>query len=248
MIRIGDWFSKAWEIFTKSVGVHIVLALIVGLGSALTIGILAGPLMCGWLYVILRQLREPDYQPEIGDIGKGFEVFGQALLACILIVVGSVVVSFILSVVPILGQLLSIAAGWAIAACVLFVLPLIVDRNTAAIDAITFSFEKVKPAFWGFFGFAVLLSVINGVGSGLFAGGIVLGLVIGRVGFLIGALMSLIGLAVSLVAGPIVVIAQAAAYHDNFGEVSVIELEAPAPPQPPVEPPPFAPPTPPAPQ
>ncbi len=248
MIRIGDWFSKAWETFTKSVGVHIVLALIVGLGSVLTIGILAGPLMCGWYYIILRQLREPDYKPEIGDIGKGFEVFGHSLLAWILILVGSIVVSSILNVVPVLGQLLSIAAGWAIAACVLFVFPLIVDRNTGAIDAITLSFEKVKPAFWGFFGFAVIVTIIASVGSGLFAGGIVLGLMIGPVGLLIGGAAALIGIAAWLVGSPIAVIAQAAAYHDNFGEASVIELEAPAAPPPPVEPPPVVPPAPPTPQ
>ena len=223
MIRISDWFSKAWETFTKSVGVHIVLALIVGLGSAVTIGILAGPLMCGWLYIILRQLREPDYEPQIGDIGKGFEVFGQSLLAWILILVGSGVVSSILNRVPVLGELLSIAASWAIAACVLFVFPLIVDRKTGAIDAITLSFEKVKPAFWGFFGFAVLMSVIS----------------------LVGAAICGVGW---LVAGPVTMIALAIAYRDNFEEASVIELEAPAPPQPPVEPPPVVPPTPPAPQ
>ncbi|MCK4323080.1 MAG: hypothetical protein KAW89_01020 [Armatimonadetes bacterium] len=217
MIRISDWFSKAWEIFTKSVGVHIVLALIVGLGSTLTIGILAGPLMCGWFYIILRQLREPDYEPQIGDIGKGFEVFGQSLLAWILILVGSVVVSFVVSVVPALGQLLSVAAGWAIAACVLFVFPLIIDRNTGAIDAIKLSFETIKPAFWGFFGFAVLISVISGIGAAICG-----------VGW--------------LVAGPVTTIAVAIAYRDNFEEASAIEMEAPAPPQPPVEPPPVVPP------
>ena len=220
MIRISDWLSKAWEIFTKSVGVHIVLALIVGLGSVCTIGILAGPLMCGWLYIILRQLREPDYEAEIGDIGKGFEVFGQALLACILIVVGAVVVSFILGVVPVLGKLLFIAAGWAIATCVLFVFPLIVDRNTGAIDAIKLSFEKVKPAFWGFFGFAALISVISGIGGAICG-----------VGW--------------LVAGPVTMVALALAYQDNFGEASALQPEMPAPPPmepPPVEPPPMEPP------
>jgi len=234
MVRISDWLSKAWELFTENVGVHIVLALIVGLGSVVTISILAGPLICGWYHVILRQLREPDYEPQIGDIGKGFEVFGQALLAWIfilvasgvasfiLIAVGSVVVSFILSVVPVLGQLLSIAAGWAIAACVLFVFPLIVDRRTGAIDAITLSFEKVKPAFWGFFGFAALISVISGIGAAICG-----------VGW--------------LVAGPVTTIATAIAYRDNFEEAGALEPEMPAPPQPPVEPPPVEPPAPPAP-
>ncbi len=219
MIRISDWFSKAWETFTKSVGVHIVLALIVVLGSILTIGILAGPLWAGWYYIILRQLREPDYTPEIGDVGKGFEVFGQALLACIVIGVGSVVVSSVLNRVPVLGDLLSLAAGWAIAACVLFVFPLIVDRKTGAIDAIKLSFETIKPAFWGFFGFAVLISVISAIGAAICG-----------VGW--------------LVAGPVTTIAVAIAYRDNFEEASIIELEAPVPPQPPVEPPTVVPPAP----
>ena len=223
MIRIGDWFSKAWEIFTKSVGVHIVLALIVGLGSALTIGILAGPLMCGWFYIILRQLREPDYEPQIGDIGKGFEVFGQALLGAVLIAVAFVILWLVLIiisfVIPFVGNLVVAAGMFAVQTAVLFMYPLIIDKRMTAIDAIKQSFEKVKPAFWGFFGFAVLISVISGIGAAICG-----------VGW--------------LVAGPVTTIAVAIAYRDNFEEASVIELEAPAAPQPPVEPPPFVPPAP----
>ena len=227
MIRISDWLSKAWETFTKSVGVHIVLALIVGLGSILTIGIIAGPLMCGWYYIILRQLREPDYQPEIGDIGKGFEVFGQSFLAWLIFFAISLVAGGIAAVlgavVPVIGQLIPAAAGWAIMALFLFVFPLIIDRRLAVGEAINQSIDKVKPEFWGFFGFAVLISVIS-----------LVGLAICGVGW--------------VVAAPVTTIAVAIAYRDNFGEASIIELAAPAAPPPPVEPPPVVPPTPPAPQ
>lgn len=224
MIRIGDWLSEAWETFTKSVGVHIVLALIVGLGSSLTIGILAGPLACGWLYVILRQLREPDYEPEIGDIGKGFEVFGQALLGAVLIGVAFAVLWLVLIiisfVIPFVGNLVVAAGMFAVQTAVLFMYPLIIDKRMTAIDAIKQSLEKVKPEFWGFFGFAALISVISGIGGAICGAG-------------------------WLVAGPVTMIAVAIAYRDNFGEASALQPEMPempAPPQPPVAPPPVEPP------
>jgi len=219
MIRIGDWISKAWEIFTKSVGVHIVLALIVGLGSLLTIGILAGPLACGWLYIILRQLREPDYKPEIGDIGKGFEVFGQAFVAHLLVAAALVVlwiVMFVLSFVPLVGSLLGfvvvLAGALLVSTVVLFVDLLIIDRRMEAVEAIKASIEKVKPEFWGFFGFAVLASVIAGAG--------IIGCGIG-----------------TLVTVPVATIAIAIAYQDNFEDLAApAKPEIPAPPPaPPVE-------------
>ena len=220
MIRISDWFSKAWETFTKSVGVHIVLALLVGLGSVLTIGILAGPLMCGWLYVILRQLREPDYQPEIGDIGKGFEVFGQSFLAWLIFFAISLVAGGIAAVlgavVPVIGQLIPAAAGWAIMALFLFVFPLIIDRRLAVGEAINQSIDKVKPEFWGFFGFAVLASVIAGAG--------IIGCGVG-----------------TLVTVPVATIAIALAYRDNFEDLAAPakpEIPAPTPPVPPLSTPP----------
>ena len=220
MVRIGDWLTEAWKVFTESIGVHIVLALIVGLGSLLTIGILAGPLACGWLYIILRQLREPDYKPEIGDIGKGFEVFLQSFLAWLILLAVSLVAGIIGavlgSILPVIGQLVPTAAGWAVMALFLFVLPLIVDQRLAVGEAINQSVEKVKPEFWGFFAFAALLSVISSV----------------------GAILCLVGW---LIAGPFTFIVAAIAYRDCFDEKTATvkpEMPAPPPPEPPLATPP----------
>ena len=223
MVRIGDWLTEAWKVFTESIGVHIVLALIVGLGSLLTIGILAGPLACGWYYIILRQLREPDYKPEIGDVGKGFEVFLQSFLAWLILLgvslVAGIIGAVLGSILPVIGQLIPLAIGWAVGALFLFVLPLIIERRLAVGEAISQSVDKVKPEFWGFFGFAALVSVISGIG-GAFCG----------VGWLI--------------AGPFTIIATALAYRDNFGFAGVQAANAafadptpPTAPAPPAEPP-----------
>jgi len=165
--------------------------------------------------------REPDYEPQIGDVGKGFEVFGQALLGAVLIGVAFVILWLLLIVIsfviPFVGNLVVAAGIFAVQTVVLFMYPLIIDKRMTAIDAIKQSLEKVKPEFWSFLGFAALVSVISS------AGGIVCG---------IGTLVTL----------PIATIAVAIAYRDNFEEASALQPEAPAAPVPPVEPPPFAPP------
>ncbi len=232
MVRTGEWLSEASRVFTDSIGTHIVLALIVGFGSTLSLGILAGPLICGWYYIVLRQLREQEYRPEIGDIGKGFEVFGHSLLATIAIGAGIGVlyvvflaIWMILCFLPYVGWLLmlpfipiALAVGIAYATLILFVFPLIMDKRLAFWDAITQSFQKVASDFWGFLGFAALVSLINMAAA-----------VVGGVG--------------TLLTGPIVLIAKALAYRDNFefGGEQVLDVDigaggpsaAPAPPPPP---------------
>lgn len=176
MVKPGQWLSRGWAAVQPSLGTHVLIALIVGLGSALTVGLLSVPLMACYYRVMLRQLRDPGYRPQVGDLGEGFDVFVQALLAGIVIgvaaaIAGGVVtvVTFIVSFVPIVGQVVAPLLGSVFAVCVialtLFVVPLITDRRLDFWAAIQLSIQTVTPRFVEYLGFAALIYLLNALGG-----------------------------------------------------------------------------------
>ena len=126
MVKSGDWVSQGWDTVKPYLGTYILIALVAGLLSAVTIGILAGPLVCGWFMIVLRQMREPEYEPQFGDLWKGFEVFGQSFLAWLTIaIVASIagglvgVLASVIAAVPVVGQLLAPMTGAVLAVCIM---------------------------------------------------------------------------------------------------------------------------------
>ncbi|MCD6361585.1 MAG: hypothetical protein J7M38_12075 [Armatimonadetes bacterium] len=250
MVKSTEWISRGWELVSANIWPHILLALLVSLASLLTAGILVPPLLCGWIYILLRQIRESEYRPAVGDVGEGFQVFGHALLAGIIVYVaigvlagGVAIVSAILSIIPLIGQLigglLGLVFGIAVAPFILFIFPLIVDRRMDFWPAIATSVKVAVKDYVGFIGLSALFWLLN------MAGGLCCG---------IGALITT----------PIVVAATALAYNEIFapggpGQAVLDQAAAPppagqqpaAPPPPPpttdagaaVPPPPEAPPT-----
>jgi len=246
MVKSTEWISRGWDLVSANIWPHILLALIVSLGSSLTAGILAPPLICGWIYILLRQVREPEYQPAVGDVGQGFQVFGHALLAGLIIYVavgilaaGVGIVSVILSIIPLIGQLIAgvigLLFGILVGPFVLFVFPLIMDRRMDFWPAIDTSIKMATRDYVGFIGLSALFALLN------MAGGLCCG---------IGALITT----------PIVTAATVLAYEELFGPggpgQAVLNQAPTAPPPPPAEgrpvppppPEPLTPPPPPAPE
>lgn len=222
MVKSGEWVSQGWALVKPYLGTYILIALVAGLLSAVTLGILAGPLACGWFMIALRQKRDPSYEPQFGDLWKGFEVFGQSLLAWIVIaIVASIagglvgIVAAVIEAVPIVGQLLAPMTGAVIAVCMmvvfLYVFPLIAERRMEFMSAIQLSAETTTPEFVPFAGFALILYVLNAIGGALCGVG-------------------------SLVTGPIVMGAIAASYLDVLGAGVAPEATGEGPPEVPAAP------------
>ncbi len=178
MVKSAEWLSGGWALVKPYLGTYILIALVAGLLSTLTVGILAGPLACGWLMILLRQKRDPSYEPQFGDLWKGFEVFGQSFLAWLVIaIVGAIgggLVSVLVSVieaVPVVGQLLAPMTGAVLGVCMLvvflYVFPLIADRRMDFWAAIQLSAETTAPEFLPFAGFGLILYLLNAVGAAL---------------------------------------------------------------------------------
>lgn len=159
MVKIGDWLSESWEIISEDLVTHIILALIVGLGSGITGGLLWGPLMGGYLWIIFKKMKDPSYTPQPGDIGKGFENFVQLFLVAI---VGGIIAS--------LGV---IACGIGViftSALVVLALPLVVEGGMAFWPAISESINKTKQNLMSWVGFVLVLALLNAVGGAIAVG------------------------------------------------------------------------------
>jgi hypothetical protein len=153
-------------------------------GSAVPFGILMGPMMCG-LYMTYFKKRRGEFI-EFGDLFKGFDYFGQSVVATLLHTVPIVViivagyiffyVSLIMSVtvqgndpnpaamfgvmgVFMIFYVLALILIFFVSIAFTFVYPLIVDRKLSAIDAIKLSFRAAMANFGRLF----VLFLLNGL-------------------------------------------------------------------------------------
>jgi uncharacterized membrane protein len=184
-VKSGDWVREGWALFRQKPGEFIgftalffVISAIVGripFGGV----IVTAPLLAGF-YVFLFKIFKG--QPaEFGDFFKGFYYFLAVALAGLLVAIFTAV-GFILLILP--GIYLAVAYA--------LVTPLIIDKEMHFWQAMETSRRVITAQWFSFFGFILLLLLIN----------------------IVGALALLVGLLVSI---PVSICAVAAAYRDIFG-------------------------------
>jgi len=157
-MEIGAELSKGWRLFQADMGVLIVGGILATVVSAVTCGLLAGPLMVGMLLIAQRLLKNDPVKPQAGDVFKGFDSFVQALLLSVI----ATVAIMVLSILPIIGQL----AGLIVCAVMMWALVFIAYEKATAIDAIKKVFELAKSgSFTVPLVFAVIASLIGSLGA-----------------------------------------------------------------------------------
>lgn len=163
-VKIGDWLKEGFEAVKSDVLGYALPALII-FGVCLTVvGILiVGPLLCGFYHIIFQRMK--GQQATTGDLFKGFDVLWDALLAWVIICA----VTFILSLFPFLGIILSLLAG----APFIFVFPLIWGKRLSFIDAIKESVKLFKERWSDLVPFYVVGSLVGAVGLLLFGIGVI---------------------------------------------------------------------------
>jgi membrane-anchored glycerophosphoryl diester phosphodiesterase (GDPDase) len=206
------------------------------ISSAVPMGILMGPMMCGINLAFFKQRRG---QPvEFGDLFKGFDYFGPSLIASLLYIVPIMAVVIPAYIIFYLGMILSMAAQTAsddpnpfaafgflvmfmifivvilvaillISVGFTFSYALIVERKLQGFDAVKLSFRAAMANFWRLF----LMMILTGL----------LGLA--------GILLCYVGVFLAL---PISYAAIDAAYEQVFGLHNPNEVESNLPPPPPV--------------
>ncbi len=183
-VSIGDYFSRGWALFTRNPGNLIgflVLSVIISAAASVVPfgGLLLTPLTAGYYIFIFRMIK--DEPAEFGDFFKGFNYF-------LPIVISSLLVGIFVAI----GTILLILPGIYLAVAYLFVMPFIVDKEMHFWQAMEISRKLISKNWFSFFGFILLLALLN------FA----------------GALLLLVGLLVTI---PWTMCALAAAYADIVG-------------------------------
>jgi len=229
--------KAGWELVKPHYWLFVGMAIVAQLiGSAVPLGILLGPLMCGIYLAFFKHRRG---QPiEFGLMFKGFDYFGPSVVATLLHMVPVLAVVIPAYIIFYLGLLLSVAAqtasqepnpGAALAVFFMFAFffmvifavilivsigftfsyPLIVDRNLPGFDAVKLSFRAAMANFWRLLGLTLLTGLLS----------------------LAGALLCIVGV---FLVYPIAHAAIAAAYEQVFGLRNPEEVATNLPPPPPV--------------
>lgn len=169
------------------VGMTVVGVLI---GSVVPMGILMGPMMCG-IYLALFQTRRR--QPiEFGLLFKGFDYFGDAVIATLLHLIPIVIVVvpvYLLFYIGMFGMMAAsggrepdpaallgffgfMAVVWLVIMVLMIVLsvvftfayPLIVDRRLSGLNAVKLSVKAGLGNFWRLLGMLMLTGLLTFVG------------------------------------------------------------------------------------
>lgn len=169
------------------VGIVAVGMIIAGL---VPLGILMGPMMCGVYFTLFKQRR--GQRIEFGDLFKGFDYFGESLIAALLhmvpifVILVPTYIIFYISMFAMMaaqgggepdpGILLGFFGFWAIIWIVLiaimilvsliftFAYPLIVDRRLSGFDAVKLSTKAAMANFGGLLGMTLLSSLLTFLG------------------------------------------------------------------------------------
>lgn len=171
-IRFSDWIQKGFELFTANALLLILCGLVAGAISAVTLGLLAGPMLAGLAVVTLNLMDNRLAKPTVNDVFKGFDYFKESIpITLFLYALG--VVTLMLQFVPFLGQMVSAvvtSAGASLA--VLAVFHLVARKITPL--ACWRNWLQLFKVNWGpLLGFFILAAIIGGCGLILFGAGLV---------------------------------------------------------------------------
>jgi hypothetical protein len=156
-LDIGLAFKRAWGLFVKDIAPLLIGALIAGVLSILTVGILAGPLFAGLYGMVIGRVRD-GRQPHVGDVFAGFERFWSYFAAALVLVVLIGLAS------------LTIVGGFLLATIWIYVFPLMVDRGMGLSEAMRTSKDMVmKAGFWDHLALVIVGFVIVAVANGALA-------------------------------------------------------------------------------
>ena len=188
-LNIGNCFSRAWDLMQRNfwpiIGISALILILLGVSNWIYVGILlTGPLLGGLYWYYLKLMR--GQKAELNDAFAGFTLaFVQLMLAGL--------VSIVLESI---GLLLCILPGIYLLVAWMMAFPLVIDKQLQFWDAMEVSRKVVSKHWWQFFGFFLLLCLLN----------------------LAGSLVCGIGLFVTF---PWTSIALAYAYEDIFGSAQV---------------------------
>jgi uncharacterized membrane protein len=186
-----ECIKAGWDLIRSQYWLFVGMTVVgVIIGSVVPLGILMGPMMCG-IYLAIFQTRRG--QPiEFGLLFKGFDYFGDAVIATLLHMIPIIVVivpTYILFYLGMFAVMATSSSGepnpgallgffgvfalvWLVIMVLLIVLsvaftfayPLIVDRRLSGLNAVKLSIRAAFANFWRLLGMLLLTGLLTFVG------------------------------------------------------------------------------------
>ena len=193
VIRPVECLKSGWALIKDEYWLFLGMAFVaIIVGSAVPLGILMGPMMCGIYLCFLNRMRGE--RIEFGQLFKGFDYFGDSIIAALAHVVPMMAIIFPLYFVFLFGFamlapqrgsrrtvddpsalitflivmgvvfLIAFFIAMAISALFMFSYPLIVDRRLSGLNAVKTSARAVLANFGGVMGLLMLNMLLGIVG------------------------------------------------------------------------------------
>lgn len=185
-VRVFELLREGWDLIGDQYGLFLGISFLgILIGSVVPMGLLLGPMMIG-IYLCFR-MKRLGHRVEFGLLFKGFDQFGEALIAWICMVVASflimipVVLIFMALIIgaAVLGEGNDEVAGVGMMAAVfvgypliilgsvavyvpfLFTFPIMARQRIGGWDAIQLSWKGVKQNLWGVVKFVLVTSFLS---------------------------------------------------------------------------------------
>lgn len=147
-IDVAEYLKRGFEVYKSNLSILIPGFIVAVVVSGISLGILAGPMMAGYIKLCAR-LSKPlpsEESPKIGDIFEGFNVFVPSLLLFVALIIVSIVISFILGFFGSLGMILDIAVSATIGSLVVAIaLPLIAfEKSDSVPEVLSLTIDTLK--------------------------------------------------------------------------------------------------------
>jgi len=165
MVKFGEWIEAGFSLYKENFVVLVLANLIAVILSAVTLGILSGPMFAGLVLIILACLDKKEPKSEIGDIFKGFDYFLDSFLFVIIWGAISIAITLLLTLIPCAGQIISMFVSIIISTLIMFGIFLIVDRKMSFWPASLASINLVKTNFFPFAGLMIVAGVLGYIGA-----------------------------------------------------------------------------------
>lgn len=156
---IGKNIQKSIDLYTKNFAPLFLAGLIASLLSTVTLGILAGPLMGGFVVLCLKFIR--------GGKGEFNEIFAfDKFVPTLLVMIVIMVPYLILAMIPFVGQLVGLVVGPFISLLMVSALAQVMEKNAAPVDAVKQAIDIIKgsnnlPMVWVY---GLVMGILSAVG------------------------------------------------------------------------------------
>jgi uncharacterized membrane protein len=164
-VRLIEWFTDGFALYRENFGKMVFASLIAVIISAMSVCVLAAPMLAGILIISLDLYDRRAPRPTIGTIFKGFRFFSQTFLFFLIWATCLVITSFAVAILPFIGPLASLFFIYVLQAFLMFGPFLIVDQRMGFWAASVQSFNKTKTNFWPFLSVSAVASIIGSSGA-----------------------------------------------------------------------------------